>query len=115
MAGSCVSELANVTGRFGGGGADGALEGPVANVIDLLFHGVRERHHGSGHAEQIVAGDRAISQARLGYRGNDALFHLGPGPAVGEGGQLIEFKLRGIDAPEFQVYLEDLQPLVIGG
>jgi hypothetical protein len=45
-------------------------------VIDLLFHGVRERHDGGGHAEQIVAGDRPVIQSGLGDRGDDALFDL---------------------------------------
>jgi hypothetical protein len=36
--------------------ADGALERPAADVIDLLLHGARERHDLHRDADQIVLG-----------------------------------------------------------
>ena len=48
------------------GGADGALEGPASNVIDLFLHGAGERHDFHRRMNEIVPRDLGIGEARPG-------------------------------------------------
>src|SRR5450755_417747 len=96
-----------------GGGADGSLEGPASNVVDLFLHGAGQRHDAHRYAEQIVFGDVTVGQFGLGQRRDHALLDFRPSPADGEFGQLGEVETRRIDAAAVEVDLEDFDALVV--
>src|ERR1017187_8792963 len=89
------------------------LEGPAANVVDLLLHGARERHNPYRDVDQILLVDLTVRQARLRQRRHYALLDLRTGPADGEGGQLLQIELGGVHATAAQVDLENLDAFLI--
>src|SRR6185295_13545307 len=101
------TRFAPLAGGRMGGGADGPLEGPAANLLDLFFHGSGQRDGLGGDADEILFGDLAIFQARFGDGGDDALLDLSAGPAVGETGELLEIEAGGIHSAAVQVNLKD--------
>src|SRR5713226_10147338 len=88
-------------------GADGALEGPATDVIDLLIHGARERNNAHRDADEILLGHVAVGQPRAGQGRYYALLDFGSGPAGGELLQLIQIEAGRIHAAAVEVNLED--------
>src|SRR5579872_7245536 len=63
---ACSSSFTEASSAGGiGRGTYRALEGPRTNVIDLLFHGARERHNLDRDLDQIFLRHLAIGQAGL--------------------------------------------------
>ena len=73
-------------------GPDGSFEGPAANVVDLFLHGPGQRHGLDRHADEIVLGEFAIGQPRLGDRRYDALLDFSARPAGRELRQLLDIE-----------------------
>ena len=94
-------------------GADGALEGPAANVVDLLLHGAREGNDLYRGLDEVLPRDRRIGEPRFGDRRDHALFDLGAAPAFGEFRQLVELDAGGVHAAAAEVNLENLQALLV--
>src|SRR5260370_21876890 len=95
------------------GGADGALERPASNVIDLLFHGSGKGDNLDRRLNEILAGDWCFGQARFGDYRNHALFDLGAAPSLGELRQLAEIDPFQVHTSPGEVDLEDLQAFLI--
>src|SRR5258708_5966341 len=68
--------------------ANSALERPVANVIDLLFHRARERNDLHSDADEILLRDLRVRQPGLGQSRDYALLDFGAGPTNRELHQL---------------------------
>jgi hypothetical protein len=97
------------------GSPDGPFEGPAANVVNLFLHGPGQWHGSDGHADEIVLGEFAIGQPRLGDRRYHALLDFSAGPASRKLRELLDMKLRLVDAAPLQVDLEDLDLLFLAG
>src|ERR1035438_6019184 len=94
------------------GRADGAFEGPTANVADLLLHGARERYLLGGDADQVGLRDVPVRQARTRDGGDHALFDLRARPPYGELGQLRQVEIGDVHAAAHQMNAEDFDLFV---
>ena len=62
---------------------------------------------------QIVGGQLPVFETRLGHGRYHALLDLGPGPAIRELRQFLEFEPARIHAAPDQVNLENLDPFFV--
>src|SRR5438093_16988 len=88
------------------------VEGPLADVIDLLLHGLRERHDVGGRVEEVFARQLTLLETGGRQRRHHALLDLGARPALREGLERLEIEARKIDPAPPQMHSEDVEPLV---
>src|SRR5438034_1268392 len=88
------------------------VEGPLADVIDLLLHGLRERHDVGGRVEQVLIPQLTLLETGARQRRHHALLDLGARPALREGLERREIEARKIDPTPPQMDAEDVEPLL---
>src|SRR5207244_9743636 len=86
------------------------VEGPLADVIDLLLHGLRERHDVGGRVEQVLFPQLTLLETCGRQRRHHALLDLGARPALREGLERREIEARKIDPPPPQMDAEAVAP-----
>ena len=89
------------------GGSDRTLEGPIADVVDLLLHGAGEWNRLGGNRDQVLLDYGAILDASFGNRGDHALLNLSTSPTGGKLHDLRQIELTGVNGATRQVNAED--------
>src|SRR5204862_6569510 len=75
-----------------------AVEGPLADVIDLFLHGLRERHDVGGRVEEVLVLQCALLETRGRQCRDHALLDLGAGPTLREVREGLEIESLAIDS-----------------